>query len=345
MQVKPEQLISILEKQRLPAVWVAGDEPLLSQECCDSVRQFARQQGFTERQVMHAGADFNWSDLLQSASSLSLFAEQKLIDLRLTSAKLDPDGKQALSHYVANPPDDTLLLISSPRVEKASQNTKWFKAIEGPLAFVQIWPVKPEELPRWLGRRLQARGLQADNEALALLAERVEGNLLAAIQEVEKLTILSESGQVDSKLIARSVADSARYNVFGLLEACLAGHAARALRMLAHLQAEGAEPLMIVNILSQELRQLSVMRQAVDTGQNINGVLQQQRIWFNRKQAVSQALQRLTLQELSALLSIAWEVDQSVKGMALGNPWNSLADICLRMASGTSALALSTSQR
>lgn len=338
MQIKPEQLVDTLQKQRPPAVWVAGDEPLLSQECCDSVRLFARQQGFTEREVMHAGADFNWDDLLQSANSLSLFSEQKLIDLRLPTAKLDTDARQALTRYLASPPDDTLLLISSPRVEKASQNTKWFKALEAPLAFVQIWPVKTEELPRWLGQRLRDRGLTADEEALALLAERVEGNLLGAIQEIEKLSILGEGTRLDSEMIARAVADNARYNVFGLAEACLAGHAARTLRMLDHLRAEGAEALMIVNVLARELRLLSLMRQEVEAGQNINGVIQKHRIWYNRKQAVSQALQRLTTERLASLLETAWQVDQCVKGMIRGNPWDLLADICLELAGEKTAL-------
>ena len=339
MQIKPEQLLPTLNKSLPPLVWIACDDPLLLQEACDQVRASAREQGFSEREVMHAGNDFVWNDLLQSASAMSLFAERKLIDLRLASSKLDSGAKEALQYFAGHPSDDNLLLISSPKVEKAAQSTKWFKTIEGPGVFVAIWPVKTEELPRWISQRLKQKGMTADQDAIRLLAERVEGNLLAAVQEIEKLGIISDSQHLDLNTVMQAVADSARFNIFDLIDAALLGQSVRALKVLQHLQAEGAEPLMVLNLLVRELRSLCQMRREVEQGQNINGVIQSHRVWFNRKAAVGKALQQHSVTSLSAILSDSRIVEQSVKGIKPNNPWDELASLTLRLAGTPTALS------
>lgn len=334
MQTSPEQLESRLQTDLPPAIWIAGDEPLLLQENCDLVRQSAREQGFTEREVINAGSDFVWHNLLQSANSLSLFAERKLIDLRLPSVKLDNKAKEVLQQFVDMGAADTLLLISSPRVEKATQNTKWFKGIEGPSLFVPVWPVKADALPAWIMQRLQRHNLSADRDAVQLLAERVEGNLLAAAQEVEKLAIVSDGKHLDLDTVMQSVADSSRFDAFGLIDACLQGNAARGLKILSHLQAEGSEALMILNLLCAEVRKLARMAQQVEQGQNINGVMQSNRIWNNRKNMISSTLQRHNSQHFNAFLRRALIVDKAVKGEAPNNPWDELSSLVMRL-SGT----------
>ena len=238
MIIKPEQLSGRLKQGSHALVWVSGDESLLVQEACDVVRQFARSEGFGEREVMDAGANFNWDQLFTAGSALSLFADRKLIDLRLHTAKLEEEAREALEAYLANPNPDYLLLLTTAKIDKASQATKWFKTLEGKALFCQIWPISEQQLPQWIKQRLAQHGLTADSDALQLLADRVEGNLLAAAQEIEKLLLQTSATHLDVQTIMAAVADSSRYNVFDLKEACLAVNSRRALKILAQLQAE-----------------------------------------------------------------------------------------------------------
>ena len=340
MQVKPEQLGAALAKNLPPLIWVSGDETLLVQEACDEVREFARNNHFGEREILDAGPAFNWNALLQSASNLSLFAEKKLMDLRLASPKLDNEAKEALREYANNPGEDNLLLITSARVEKAATSTKWFKAIESAGLFIQVWPINIQQLPQWIQRRMQHHGLSADPDALALLAERVEGNLLAAAQEVEKLAVLYEGQRLNPDMVMRAVADSSRFSIYTLIDAALAGNAARALNILYHLRAEGGEALHILNQLCKELRALTRMRAKVEQGQNLNGVMQTERVWKNRTQIVGTALKNHNVRKLEEMLKNARVVDQSVKGVLKNNAWDELADLLLRLANVS--LGLST---
>jgi DNA polymerase III subunit delta len=331
MIIKPEQLQSRLKQGAHAMVWIAGDESLLVQEACDLVREFARSQGY-EREVMDAGANFNWSQLLTAGNSLSLFAERKLIDLRLHTAKLEEEARTTLEAYLANPNPDYLLLLTTAKVDKTSQATKWFKTLESKALFCQIWPISEQQLPQWIKQRLLQRGLTADHDALQILADRVEGNLLAASQEIEKLLLQTKAMHLDVQTIAAAVADSSRFNVFDLTEACLAGNSSRALKILAHLQAEGEECLMLVNMLCKETRALASMLEEIDQGQNVHAVMQNHRVWNNRIQLVSGALQRHSQDSLQCLLDKARVVDQSVKGLLDHKPWDELADLVLGLS-------------
>lgn len=332
MQIKAEQLAASLRKNSLPLIWISGDEPLLVQEACDTVRQFAREQGFAEREVLDAGKGFDWTRLLAAGNDMSLFAEHKLLDLRLADGKLDEEGRSALLRYLENPNPDNLLLLTTDKVEKASQSTKWFKALEARALFCQIWPVQESELPQWIGQRLHKLGMQADDEVLQLLADKVEGNLLAANQEVQKLRILSPGDKLDAATVLETVSDSSRFDVYTLAEACLAGNSARALKILQHLQAEGGEVLALLGALCGQIRSLAAMQEDLANGHHINAVLQNHRVWNKRTQMVRHALQQHNSASLQALLARARRVDQSAKRLLDLRPWDEITDLVLKFS-------------
>jgi DNA polymerase-3 subunit delta len=331
MQIKPDQLAAKLKQNSLPLVWISGDEPLLVQEACDTVRQFAREQGFTEREVLDAGANFNWNQLLASGSSLSLFAERKLIDLRL-SGKLDEEARAVLTEYLQNPNPDNLLLLTTGKIEKQAQSTKWFSALESRALFCPIWPVSERDLPQWIRQRLQKHGLSADADAIEVLVERVEGNLLAANQEVEKLRLLVNATHLDAQTVLEAVVDNSRFTVFALTEACLVGNSGRALNILNHLQAEGEECLFLLNMLCREIRMLAGVKADIDQGHSQNSAMQARGVWQNRQSLVSSALDRHSHGSLQKLLDRARVVDQSVKGLRDNKPWDELAGVTLGLS-------------
>jgi DNA polymerase-3 subunit delta len=335
MLVKPDQLLSLLDKQQHqlpPLIWICGDEPLLVQEASDSVRRFTRDHGFTDREVHDAGAQFNWNVLLEATSNLSLFSDKKLIELRLHSPKLDNDAKGALQAYLDNPGEDNLLLVTSDRVDKAALSTKWFKAIESRGIVVQVWPVNARDLPGWIAQRIKKAGLTADQDCIDIICHRVEGNLLAAAQEIDKLAVLVSESHLTRDIVARAVADSSRFNVFALIDATLAGDSGKALNILNHLQAEGDDPLKILFFLTKEIRILLRMQAKINQGQNINGVMQGERVWQNRIAPVSTALRNHTPDSLEQLLLHARLVDQSVKGLMKLKPWDELTDMVMALA-------------
>lgn len=330
MQIKPEQLPQRLKQQNVPFVWISGDETLLVQEACDLVRKHAREQGFTEREVMDAGPNFNWDDLLTSGNSMSLFAERKLIDLRPT--KLDDAARTALMAYLENPNPDNLLLLTTGKIEKAAQSSKWFAALESKGLFCQLWPVTEKDLPGWIQQRLKSAGLTIEPEALELLCDRVEGNLLAASQEIEKLRLHTNDDTVTATQILEVVADNSRFTAFTLADACLGGNTGRALNILAHLQAEGDECLYVLSMLNRELRNLGAMLDEMARGRSARDVIQLHRVWGNRIQLTEHALKAHNLRSILALLERARRVDQSVKGLLDLRPWDELASLVLNFS-------------
>ncbi|MFV3403003.1 MULTISPECIES: DNA polymerase III subunit delta [Pseudomonas] len=336
MKLSPAQLNKHLQGPLAPVYIVSGDDPLLCQEAADAIRGAARQQGFDERQVFSADANFDWGNLLLAGASLSLFAQRRLLELRLPSGKPGDKGAAALLEYCANPAEDTLLLISLPKLDASAQKTKWGKAlIEGnQCQFIQIWPVDAQQLPQWINQRLSQAGLSAQRDAVDLIAARVEGNLLAAAQEIEKLKLLADGNQITVETVQAAVADSARFDVFGLVDAILNGEAGHALRMLEGLRGEGVEPPVILWALARELRLLAGLAQQFSQGVPLDKAFSQARppIWDKRRPLVSKALQRLSAQRWAALLQDAQRIDAQIKGQAEGSPWTSLARLSLLMA-------------
>jgi len=339
MLIKPEQLSASLQKQLPPVIWITGDETLLVQEACDTVRLLAKEQGFTEREVHDVGKSFDWTVLLESANSLSLFADRKIIDMRLHSPKLENDARNILHEYVENPGEYNLLLLTSPKIEKATLGTKWFKAIESQGLVVQIWPVNAQQLPGWIAQRMRKVGLNADQDSVSIISQRVEGNLLAAAQEIDKLALLAGDKQLTADIVARAVADSSRFNVFALTDASLSGHSGKALNILNHLRAEGDDPLKILFFIVKEIRGLLRMQVKVSQGQNINGVMQAERVWQNRMPIVGHALRQHSVESLEALLLRARRVDQSVKGLLDLRPWDEITGMVLGLSGTQTAVS------
>lgn len=336
MKLSPAQLGKHLQGALAPVYVISGDEPLLCQEAADALRNACRQQGFAERQVFNAEANFDWGNLLQAGASLSLFAEKRLIELRLPSGKPGDKGAAALLEYLGRPPEDTVLLLSLPKLDGSTQKTKWAKAlIEGASSqFIQIWPVDAHQLPQWIRQRLAQAGLSASPDAVDMIAARVEGNLLAAAQEVEKLKLLAEDNQVDAETVQAAVADSARFDVFGLIDAALNGEAAHALRMLEGLRGEGVETPVILWALARELRLLASLAHQHAQGVPLEKAFASARppVWDKRRPLVSKALQRHSSKRWGHLLLQAQQIDAQIKGQAPGNPWSELALLTLQLA-------------
>jgi len=329
MRLRPEQLEKQLSQQLAPVYLISGDEPLLVQECADTVRRACRQQGFGERQVFHVDTGFDWQQLIGEFSAISLFAERKLIELRMPSGKPGDGGAQALDYYCRHTSPDTVLMILC---EKVDARAKWYKAIDNSGVTVPVWPVDVAQLPRWIEQRLRARGLSAGPEAIQILAERVQGNLLAAAQEIEKLQLYTDAKHIDAATVTATVADSARYDIFGLADQVLAGNSAGALRALSGLRGEAAEPLGILWVLAKELRILHRCAEQVDQGIAVDRALESAGVWDKRKPLVKQALQRLRLGQLTRLLSVAQAVDAAVKGVSKDDPWQLLDQLVLGMS-------------
>ncbi|RMI03266.1 DNA polymerase III subunit delta [Stutzerimonas nitrititolerans] len=336
MKLPPAQLGKHLQGSLAPVYVVSGDEHLLCQEACDAIRAACRQQAFSERQVLSVESGFDWGQLLEAGANLSLFAERRLLELRIPSGKPGDKGAAALLHYLARPAEDTVLLISLPKLDGSTQKTKWAKAlIDGKdVQFLQVWPVDAAQLPQWIRQRLSQAGLAADQEALELIAARVEGNLLAAAQEIEKLKLLAEDGRVTADTVQAAVADSARYDVFGLIDAALQGHPEHSLRMLEGLRGEGIEAPVILWALARELRLLANIAQQYAQGVPLERAFSQARppVWDKRRPLVSKALQRHDVAGWQRLLMAAQLIDEQIKGQAEGDPWIGLSNLCLQLS-------------
>lgn len=343
MRIKPEQLSRTLSTSDLPLYWLSGDEPLLMQEAADLIRSQYREKGYTEREILNVDKSFDWGQFLQSTGNLSLFAEKKIIELRLSTAKWEDAGKKAIQHYLSDLNPDYLILLSGPKLEAATLKTKWFTEIEEHGAFLQIWPINRENLSPWLEQRLLREGIQADREAVQLLVDKVEGNLLAAMQEIEKLKLLAGDGsentiRLDAKTVMQVVADSSRYNVYQLVDATLLGDVSRAQKMLAGLKNEGIFPLIILAAICRELRALLPMLEKKREGQGVNAIIQSARVWYNRKQAVAAALARLDTELVWKLLDHSRLIDQSIKGLSRANPWDELSLLLLQLSGAKSGV-------
>ncbi len=319
-------------KSVVPVYIVSGDEPLLVQESCDTIRAHLKSMGYTERELFHIDSAFDWEQVLFSANSMSLFAEQKLLELRLPGGKPGDKGARALQAYIQNPQEGTTMLLVLPKLDAGSQRSKWFKSLDSAGIFVQVWPIDIKQLPRWINDRFKIAGLRASREAVFALTDRIEGNLLAAVQEIERLRLIAPGDQVDLDLIIEGVSDSARYDVFGLIDAAVGQEPARSAKMIQGLRAESNDILFVCAMLARELRNLISMAQAVVNGQRIDSVLQSNRVWAKRKTAVGKCLQKRTTSDLEGCLRRLGKIDRQVKGIAKGDPWDELESLILSLA-------------
>lgn len=309
-------------------VLIAGDEPLQREESADLIRRTAREQGYTDREVFVAERGFDWNGLLTAGASLSLFASRRILELRIPSAKPGTQGAEALGAYAKDPAPDTLLLVIAE--DKLEGNPVWAQALEKAGLFVQVWPVAPAEVPAWVRQRLKTKGFDATPDAVTLISGRVEGNLLAAAQEIEKLALLRQPGTLDAEAVAEAVADSARYDAFKLVDAALAGDLPRTVRVLEGLQAEGEEPVMILGALLRQLKELASLSIEIEAGAPPQRVLGG--VWERRRPLIQAALKRRKSAAWQRLLKRALRADRVLKGRAQGRPWDELLQLSTDMA-------------
>lgn len=333
MQIRYDQLESHLQKDLKPVYLVTGDEPLQHAEATDAIRAAARERGHTAREVFEAGGDFDWNRLGEAADSLSLFADRRLVDLRLPSGKPGREGGAALKAWCERPPGDTVLLVAAGKIDPQSRKSAWYRAIDGVGAVVPVWPIELAKLPGWIERRMRERGLEPSAEAVKLLAARVEGNLLAAAQEIDKLVLLGGTGPVDAERVAEAVADSARWSIFDLADAMLAGEPARVARIVNGLRAEGAQPPMLLWALHRELNQLAAVAARIEAGTAPAAAMKAAGIWDRRQPLVGRALRRFDAAGWSALAARCGRLDRLAKGAAEGSVWDELLE-CVLTAAG-----------
>lgn len=334
MRLRPDQLRGRISRELAPVHLVAGPEPLLVNESADAIRAAAREQGFDEREVLDAGPGFDWNALSDSARAPSLFATRRLLELRLPGGKPGNEGASAIRAWLDDPPEDTRLLVVAHEFDNAQAKAKWVKAVEQAGVFVQIHPLDPDKLPGWIDGRMRARGLEPSSDAVRLLAERVEGNLLAAEQEIEKLALLEGPGPVDEATVLGAVADSARFQAFGMLDAALEGDAARALRALRGLRREGVELVQVMGAVTWQVNQLVRVAFAARQG-GVNAALQQARVWPKKRELMAAALKRHRLSAWQDFVERLSVIDRQIKGRTAGEPWQSTEQLLLALAGRT----------
>ncbi|NEV62045.1 DNA polymerase III subunit delta [Thiorhodococcus minor] len=334
MQVRFNRLAGHLKSGLAPLYLVCGDEPYQLGEAARLVREKAKREGFDERELLDAEAGFDWGQLTAAAESMSLFSERKLIELRIGNGKIGKEGSEAICEYCERPCPDNLLLILAPGLDRKDLKTKWSKRVEEVGALIQVWPLKVQELEDWLEQRLKAAGFTPAQGVAAMLAERAEGNLLAGVQEVEKLRLLHEPGALRLDDLLGNLADSARFDLFALTDAAVSGDRIRAQRVLTVLRAEGTADALVLWVLAREIRMLADAAGTMARRGSLSQVFATHRVPKMRQPGIEKALRRLPSSVLSTLLQQCAAVDLMIKGLSGEDQWHRLAVIADCLCTG-----------
>ena len=332
MQLKGEQLSAHLERELKPIYVVYGDEPLLVIEAADAIRAAARRRGFDEREVLTAISGFNWLELHHAAGNRSLFGGRTLIDLRIPTGKPGREGSAAIQDYCARPSPDSLLLVTLPGLDWTEEKAVWLKALAEAGVAVKLIPPNLAELPAWIAGRLRRQQQSADSEGLRFIAERVEGNLLAAHQEILKLGLLFPAGEISLQQVQEAVLNVARYDLDGLREALLAGDVARLTRTLDGLQQEGEASPLVLWAMTEEVRALAQVKSGLEARQPLDLLLKDARVWGARQVLIKRALQRIDGAAARAALAHAARIDRMIKGIGAGDVWDEFLRLGLSLA-------------
>jgi DNA polymerase-3 subunit delta len=338
MQLRLDALDAHLSKSLAPLYVITSDEHLLALEAADKIRKAARAQGLTEREVLVAERYFKWGELLAANQSQSLFGDRKLIELRIPSGKPGKDGGQALQEYVGSLNPDNVTLITLPKLDWQTAKAAWVGALQQAGMYIDIPLVDRTHLPAWIGMRLAAQQQSADKQSVEFIADRVEGNLLAAHQEIQKLGLLYPAGKLSFEQVQDAVLNVARYDVFKLNEAMLSGDAARLVRMIEGLKGEGEALPLVLWAMAEEIRTLLKLRAGVAQGKSLGMLMKEYRIWGSRERLMEPALRRLKLPMLESALQEAAQIDKMVKGLRAkafaGDAWDALLQLGLKVARG-----------
>lgn len=331
MKVPFRQLDSHLNRSLAKVYLVAGDEPLLVDEALEQIRAAAMRAGFTSRELHTAERGFKWVDLLAGADNLSLFATRKIVEIRLSAPKPGDDGSETIVALCERSDPDTLVIVAvGEKLGQAGRST-WVKAIEQHGAVVEVWPIDRADLPRWVQQRAAGLKLKLTPAAAQSLAERVEGNLLAADQEIKRLALAAPGREVDEAEVLEFVANSSRFDVFALADAVLAGETGRTFKILSGLRAEGVHPVQISWVLNRDISLLARLEYAVRHGDNLEGALLRSGVWQRRQPLVRKALAKFKAPRLKTLLAEAARVDAALKGVFPAEPWTTLTDLLVAL--------------
>ena len=331
MPIRADQLAAKLQSGLAPVYLVGGEEPLLLQECCDQIREAAKTQGFIEREILTVERGFDWSEL-QHAAAPSLFASQKIIDLRIRTGKPGREGAKALGEWAEAPDPNMILMISCEQWDAGSRKSKWAAKLEKAGLRVDIWPIKAQELPRWLEQRMLQHGMQPEPEVVRILADRLEGNLLAARQEIDRLALLKGAGVVSVDDVMKVVADSSRFDAFGLADNMLAGNLRESLRVAAGLRRMDTPIPLLLGALLKELKTTEAFRFAMRGGEQESMVFRRLNVWHNKQHTVRSAARRLNTRQLFDAFRQLSLIDRQSKGQAAGDPWQSIDSLLLQLA-------------
>jgi DNA polymerase-3 subunit delta len=337
MNVRPDQLGSIIAKSIFPVYMVSGDEPLQQMESLDIIRTYLKENDFLEREILDVDAQFDWQQLMDEAASLSLFATRRIVELRLPSAKPGRLGAQILKEYLTNPPEDTVLIINSGKIDGNAKKSAWYKTIEQKGLVVQCWPVPVEKLSGWLKQRFKRRNMDAEHDVLAYISQHVEGNLLAADQEIEKLYLLLGPGKITYADVADAVASQSRYSVFELVDMSLTGDTTRVVKIILGLKAEGVVPVAVNWAIARDVRLLS---QAAMDVSSADYLLKRSGVWQSRVTLFKSCLSRHSQRSFQMMLKRCAYIDASSKGMIDANPWDEIESLCVRLSNTTKSFSV-----
>ena len=338
MQLRADALEGHLAKSLAPLYVISSDEHLLALEAADKIRRAARANGFSERDVLTVERSFKWGELLAANQEMSLFGDKKLIELRIPTGKPGKDGGAALQAYAKDLSPDNLTLITLPKLDWQTAKAAWVASLQQAAVYIEIPAIERPQLPGWIGTRLAAQGQSADRQSLDFIADRVEGNLLAAHQEIQKLGLLHEPGKLTFEQIHDAVLNVARYDVFKLSEAMLAGDPARLVRMLEGLKGEGEALPLVLWAVAEEIRTLLKLKAGMAQGRPLGVLLKEYRIWGPKERMMEPALRRISLATLEGALREAAQVDKMIKGLRAkafaGDAWDAMLHLALKVARG-----------
>ena len=332
MNVRTDQLQAVIGKTIYPVYMISGDEPLQQMESLDLIRSFLREKEFEEREVLDVDAQFDWQRLADEGANMSLFATRRIVELRLPSAKPGRQGSQALKEYLERPPEDTVLIINAGKIDGNSKKSAWFKSVDQNGLVVQCWPVPVDKLAPWLKQRFAMRDMDADGDVLSYISQHVEGNLLAADQEIEKLFLLLGPGKISYADVAEAVTSQSRYSVFELVDMLLTGNTQRVIKIIAGLKAEGMVPVVINWALAKDIRLLAQASQDISSADLL---LKRSGVWQSRVILFKSCMSRHSPRVFQMMLKRCSYIDAVSKGMIDANVWDEIETLCVRLAGST----------
>jgi len=332
MRLDQAALKQHLDKQLVPLYLLVGDEPLAQSECLDAIRASVRKAGAEERSSFIVERNFNWQSIQQFGQAMSLFSSKRILEIHIPNGKPGVDGGKTLRELAQNSIPDTTTIVVLPTLERETKNSVWFNALQSTAVMIELNEIAPAALPQWIAKRLAMQNQSADAASLAFMAHQVEGNLLAAHQEIQKLGLLYPAGEISAENISAAVLNVSRYDAFQLGEAVLAGDAERSARILQGLQDEGEQPVAVMNPLIWLLRPLVRVKHAESRGENMMNAMTNARIYGDRQTLVKKALSRLSLRQLEAALQKCCDIDRIAKGVMQGDAWLELSRLCFGLA-------------